>query len=122
MSVSAIDDYLAGLDPVNREALQKLRERIRARLPEAQECISYSIPGFRLDGKVLVGFAAYATHLSWFPHSGKVLPTIAEDHALAPLLEGYDWNKGTLRFSVEHCLSDALIDALIATRRRQAFP
>ena len=121
MSVNEIDDFLSALEPAKRDALQSLRERILSRLPGAEECISYAIPGFRVDGKVIVGFAAYAKHLSWFPHSGKVLPAIAADPALAPLLEGYDWDKGTLRFPVDRPLSDELIDVLIETRLTQAF-
>jgi uncharacterized protein YdhG (YjbR/CyaY superfamily) len=122
MSVNEIDDFLAPLEPAKRDALQALRERILTRLPNAEECISYAIPGFRVDGKVIVGFAAYAKHLSWFPHSGKVLPAIADNPTLAPLLEGYDWNMGTLRFPIDRVLSDELVDALIETRLTQAFP
>jgi len=121
MTVSEIDDYLARLNPAKREALQDLRERIRGRLPQAQECLSYAIPGFRLDGKMIVGIAAYANHLSWFPHSGKVLPSIASNPDVAFLLDGYDWNTGTLRFPIDRRLSDELVDALIQTRVKQAF-
>jgi uncharacterized protein YdhG (YjbR/CyaY superfamily) len=121
MSVNEIDDYLAALEPTKRDALQILRERILTRFPDAEECISYGMPAFRVDGKVLAGFAAFSKHLSWFPHSGKVLPAIAADTTLAPLLGGYDWDKGTLRFAPDRVLEDALIDVLIDIRRRQAL-
>ena len=55
-----IDTYLAGLPGSQRSALQALRRQIQAAAPEAEECISYNIPGFRLDGRLLVSFAAMA--------------------------------------------------------------
>jgi uncharacterized protein YdhG (YjbR/CyaY superfamily) len=43
--------YLAGLPAEKRAALEKLRRQIRAAVPKAEECISYGIPAFRLNGK-----------------------------------------------------------------------
>ena len=53
-----IDEYLASLSSDKRAALQKLRKAIKAAAPKAEECISYQIPAFRLDGKMLVWFGA----------------------------------------------------------------
>ncbi len=50
-----IDDYLATVSDEKRAALEKLRKAIHAAAPGAEECISYQIPFFRLDGKFLVG-------------------------------------------------------------------
>lgn len=119
MSAREVDDYLEGLEPAKRDALQALRVRILNRIPDPDECISYGMPGFREGKFVVVGFAAFKNHLSWFPHSGQVIPEIVADPATAHLLDGYDWDKGTLRFPVDRVLSDELIDVLIATRRRQ---
>jgi uncharacterized protein YdhG (YjbR/CyaY superfamily) len=117
MSAREVDDYLEGLEPAKRDALQALRVRILNRIPDPDECISYGMPGFREGKFVVVGFAAFKNHLSWFPHSGQVIPEIVADPATAHLLDGYDWDKGTLRFPVDRVLSDELIDVLIATRR-----
>jgi uncharacterized protein YdhG (YjbR/CyaY superfamily) len=110
-----IDDYLAELEPVKRATLQTVRERIRAELPDSEECISYGMPAFRLNGKVLAGFGAFTDHLSYFPHSGKVLPVLAD------LLGDYDWATGTLRFAIDEPLPAGLIAELIRVRREQAF-
>jgi hypothetical protein len=48
-----IDEYLAGLPADRLEALEKLRKAIKAIVPEAEECISYSMPAFRVDGRVV---------------------------------------------------------------------
>jgi uncharacterized protein YdhG (YjbR/CyaY superfamily) len=45
------DEYLAGLSDDKRAALERLRQAIRAAAPRAEECISYQLPAFRLDGK-----------------------------------------------------------------------
>lgn len=122
MSAREIDGYLEVLEPAKRDALQALRVRILNRIPDADECLSYGMPGFREGKFVLVGFAAFKNHLSWFPHSGQVIPEIVADPATAHLLDGLDWDKGTLRFPVDRVLSEELIDVLIATRRRQTQP
>jgi uncharacterized protein YdhG (YjbR/CyaY superfamily) len=48
-----IDEYLARLSNEKRVALQKLRRAIKSAAPKAEECISYQLPAFRLDGRML---------------------------------------------------------------------
>lgn len=103
-----IDAYLAGLAPDKRAALQRLRTTIRATVPKAEECISYGIPAFRLNGKFLVGFAAAAKHCSFFP--GAVLATLGQD------LRCYDTSKGTIRFQPQKPLPSALVRKLVKAR------
>ncbi len=67
---TTVDEYLATLPADKRAALQWLRRRIRDAAPGAEECISYGIPGFRLDGKLLVHFGAAATALRVLPGRG----------------------------------------------------
>src|SRR5436190_2032594 len=51
---NTIDEYLARLSVDKREALERLRQTIHAVIPRAEECISYQMPAFRLNGRVLV--------------------------------------------------------------------
>ncbi|MEI8081610.1 MAG: DUF1801 domain-containing protein, partial [Actinomycetes bacterium] len=95
MAQTVIDDYLADVSEPQRSTLQSLRGTIARLLPDAEECISYGMPAFKLDGKAIAGFAAYKQHCSYFPHSGAVLEVLADD------LLDYDWSKGTLRFAVD---------------------
>jgi uncharacterized protein YdhG (YjbR/CyaY superfamily) len=113
VSAQEIDDYLASLDEPKRGTLASLRAAILAVVPDAEQCISYNMPAFRVDGSVVAGFAAFKNHLSYFPHSGSVLPALAKD------LAGYDASKGTLKFPVDRPLPKALVKKLIAERRRQ---
>lgn len=115
VSRNPIDAYLAAQPEPQRSTLQVMRRQILEVIPDAEECLSYGIPGFRFRGKVIAGIAGYAHHVSYFPHSGKVLP------ALADLLEDYDWGAGTLRVPVDSPLPQELTEALIAEKLRQAF-
>ena len=113
MSEREVDEYLAAIDEPKRGTLEQLRKTILEFVPEAEQCISYGMPAFRQDGKVVAGFAAFKNHLSYFPHSGSVLPELTDD------LVGYTASKGTLQFSVDRPLPKALVKKLIAVRQRQ---
>ncbi|HTO76957.1 MAG TPA: DUF1801 domain-containing protein [Thermoanaerobaculia bacterium] len=103
-----IDGYLARLTLEKRAALQKLRGSIQSAAPRAEECISYGIPAFRLDGRVLVWFGAATRHCSFFP--GAVIEEFEEE------LAGYDTSKGTVRFSPDEPLPASLVRRLVKAR------
>jgi uncharacterized protein YdhG (YjbR/CyaY superfamily) len=105
-----IDEYLVALDEPKRSTLQTLRQTIIALIPEAEECISYGMPAFRLNGKVIAGFAAFKNHLSYLPHSGSVLGELTDD------LAGYKSTEGSLHFPIDKPLPTALVKKLIAKR------
>jgi uncharacterized protein YdhG (YjbR/CyaY superfamily) len=107
-----VDGYLAALEEPKRSTLQALRESIRAVVPDAQECLSYGMPAFKVGGRTVAGFAAFTRHLSYLPHSGSVLPELADD------LAGYERTQGSLHFAVDTPLPDDLVAKLVATRLR----
>lgn len=109
--VSTPDEYLATLSAEKRAALEKLRRVIRAAAPEAEECISYGIPAFRLNGKLLVAYGAAARHCSFYP--GAVLESLGQE------LQGYDTSKGTIRFAAENPLPAALVRKVVKLRIAQ---
>lgn len=110
VSQQEVDDYLADLDEPKRSTLGKLRQTILSIVPNAEQCISYGMPAFRLDGKVIAGFAAFTNHLSYLPHSGSVLSELRDD------VSPYEQSKGALRFSVDTPLPRELVEKLIAVR------
>ena len=105
-----IDEYLAKVKGEQRAALDQLRKLLRALLPKAEECISYGLPAFRLDGEVVAGFAATAKGCSYYPFSGSTLATLADD------LEGYTMTPGALHFPPAKPLPRALLRKLLKTR------
>ena len=106
---ASIDDYLERLTTDKRAALQKLRRAIKAAAPKAEEIISYQIPAFRLDGRVLVWFGAATNHCSFFPGAAPIKKYAAE-------LEGYETSKGTIRFSPSRPLPATLVRKLVKSR------
>jgi uncharacterized protein YdhG (YjbR/CyaY superfamily) len=107
-----IDDYLAALDEPKRSTLEALRRSILAVVPEAEECLSYRMPAFRVEGKVVAGFAAFTHHLSYLPHSGAVLADLGDAVA------GYEATAGSLHFPVDTPLPDDLVRALVEAKLR----
>ena len=107
---SAIDEYLSGLPEDRRAALEDLRAKIRAIVPEAGECISYRMPAFRVNGVVIAGFRATAKGCSYYPFSGSTLRSLARD------VGRYEQTKGSLHFSCDKPLPIALVRKLIKVR------
>ena len=105
-----IDEYLAGVKADQRVALEKLRKTIRASAPEVEECISYGIPAFRLNGRSLVFFGAWASHCSFYPGSSTTLRKFRSD------LKSFQITKGTIRFSPDNPLPLALVEKLVKAR------
>ncbi|HKF32985.1 MAG TPA: DUF1801 domain-containing protein [Jatrophihabitantaceae bacterium] len=113
MAAADIDTYLADLDEPKRTTLQQLRQDILEVVPDAEECISYGMPAFKVRGKTVAGFAAFKNHLSYLPHSGSVLPALAADIA------DYDGTKGSLHFTVDQPLPNDLVTKLVTARLQQ---
>ena len=107
---TTIDEYLAGVNPRQQAALQKLRQTIRAVAPSAEECISYGIPAFRLNERSLVFFGAWADHCSFYPGSSATLKKFRDD------LKDFETSKGTIRFSPQEPLPAALVKKLVKAR------
>jgi uncharacterized protein YdhG (YjbR/CyaY superfamily) len=115
MSKSEVDKYLASLEEPKRSTLETLRRTILEIIPDAEQCISYQMPAFKLQGKVIAGFAAFKSHLSYLPHSGSVFPELRD------AIAGYKTSPGALQFPVDEPLPKALVKKLIAIRKRQAL-
>ena len=107
---ATIDEYLRTVTQDRRRALQDLRKKIRSILPDAEECISYGIPAFRLHGEVVAGFCATAKGCSYFPFSGSTLRTLAAQ------VGDYEQTKSSLHFSPAKPLPTTLVRRLIRAR------
>jgi uncharacterized protein YdhG (YjbR/CyaY superfamily) len=115
VSKEEIDAYLAALEEPKQSTLRELRETILGIIPDAEQCIAYRMPAFRLRGKVIAGFAAFKNHLSYLPHSGSVLSELHDEVA------GYERTKSSLHFAVDAPLPHTLVRKLVDVRISQAL-
>jgi uncharacterized protein YdhG (YjbR/CyaY superfamily) len=106
-----VDRYLAGVPEPARGTLEKVRAAIQAAAPQATEQISYEMPTFKLDGRVLFHLAAWKKHCSLYPVSAAMLETVGQDPKKYDLSE-----KGTLRFPLDRALPASLVRKLVKAR------
>ena len=110
VELAAVEAYLAGVPEPARSTLEAVREAIRSAVPaDATECISYCMPAFRYQG-VLVSYAAFKDHCSFFPMSAAMLDDFAEE------VKGYRTAKGTLQFPLDKPLAKTLVKKLVGAR------
>lgn len=104
-----VEAYMAAVPEPARSTLNKIRAAIRSSVPaEATEVISYGIPAFRHNG-VLVWFAAFAKHCSFFP-SAAVIEEFKDE------LKGYTLSKGTIQFPIDRPLPSGLVKRIVKFR------
>jgi uncharacterized protein YdhG (YjbR/CyaY superfamily) len=108
-----VDAYLDGLEEPKRSTLEQVRTTILDLVPDAEECISYRLPAYRVGGKVVAGFGAFKNHLTYVPHSGSVLEKIPEAKA-------YGGTKSALHFPIDTPLPRELLQRLLDVRMDQA--
>jgi uncharacterized protein YdhG (YjbR/CyaY superfamily) len=105
-----MDEYLAGVPEPARTTLNRVRAAIRSAVPrEATEGIGYGMPVFRYQG-LLVGFAAFRNHCSFFPMSVSVMEAFKKE------LKNFSTSKGTIRFPVDKPPSAALVRRMVKAR------
>lgn len=103
-----VDEYLAALPKEARATLEKIRKTVKAVAPKATEGISYQMPMYKQHG-MLVGFAAFKDHCSFFPGAEPIAAHKDE-------LKAYETSKGTIRFPIGQPLPAALVKKLVKTR------
>ena len=104
-----VDDYLSRLPDEPRAALEKLRQTIKSFVPDATEVISYQIPTFKYQDRMLISYAAFKEHCSFFPGAAPI-------EAHRDELKSYQISKGTIQFPASKPLPAALVKKLVKTR------
>ena len=108
-----IDDYAGRFPQEVQQLLKKMRLTIRKAAPKAKEAISYGIPTFTLDGN-LVHFAAFKSHIGFFPSSSAIA-------AFRKELSAYKGAKGSVQFPYDRPLPLALVSRIVKFRVKQSL-
>lgn len=106
---ASIDAYIAGLSPPFQDAIAHLRQTVGAAAPEAEEIITYGMPGIGFHGPV-VSYCAFKRHCSLFPMGNAVF--VGMEDEIAP----WRTSKGTLQFPPDALPPDDLIARIVKAR------
>ena len=86
-----VEDYIATFPKEIQAILEKLREIILKKAPDAVESISYGMPAYKTHKKPLVYFAAFKNHIGFY-----ATPTGHTE--FAEQLSKYKQGKGSVQF------------------------
>jgi len=104
-----IDEYIRMFPDNVQVLLEQVRLTVRRAVPEAVETISYRMPAFRLNGKVLVYFAAWEKHIGFYP-------TPSGTEAFDKELSHYKRAKGSIQFPMNEPMPLDLIGRIARFR------
>ncbi len=107
-AAATVDEYIRKCPKAVQPALKQLRLTIRKAAPEAEEVISYQMPGYKFHG-MLIFFAAWKGHISMYP-----APWTAPE--LQKEMSAYEGSKGTIKFPLDQPLPLSLITKMVKYR------
>lgn len=105
---TTVDQYIASFPPPVQTLLQEIRSIIRKEVQQAEEVISYGMPGYKLNG-LLVWFAANKEHIGFYPSASPIVVFKKE-------LEPYKTSKGAIQFTFDKPFPKALIQKIVRYR------
>ena len=111
--MGTIDDYLADLDDRSRSAIDRVYTIAREVVPDAEQGKGYGMPALVYKGKALISVMRARKHIGVYPFSPEAVSVVAPD------LDGFDLDKGTIRFQPEHPLPDDVVRAMVLARKEQ---
>lgn len=112
-SYASVPEYLAQLSEPGRSVLTEALAVVAKAAPRAERAISYQIPAFKLDGRVLLFMAAWKEHYSLYPVTAGMLAAFGRE--IAACRDG----KGTLRFSFAEPIPRRLLTGIAKIRTRE---
>lgn len=108
-----VDEYIKSFDGITKERLEEMRALVKEQIPKVEERISYDMPGFFLDKKLIVYFAGYKNHIGLYP--GRT-----NSAAYNELAAKYASGKSTARFPHSEPLPTDIIKRFIKVRLEEA--
>jgi len=105
----SVDEYIKTFSLETQTILENIRVIIKNNAPDALESISYGMPGYKLNGKPLVYFAAFKNHIGFYA-------TPSGHTTFAKELSVYKQGKGSVQFPLHQSIPYDLISEIVAFR------
>jgi uncharacterized protein YdhG (YjbR/CyaY superfamily) len=102
------DQYIVPFPEETQKRLEQIRATIKKAAPLAEEVISYGMPSFRLNGRLLY-FAAFKNHIGFYP-------MVTGVEAFKSELSDYKWAKGSIQFPLSKPVPFDLITNIVKFR------
>jgi uncharacterized protein YdhG (YjbR/CyaY superfamily) len=104
---------MSSFDGPTKSRLAEIRVLVRQLLPRAEERISYNIPAYFMNDKLVLYFAGFKNHVS-------VYPGRTNSAAYNKLAEKYVYGKSTARFANSEPLPKGIIREFVQSRLVEA--
>ena len=109
---ASVDDYIHSFPEGIQGLLKEIRRTIKENAPNASEGISYGMPAYKLRGKPLVYFAAFAKHIGFY--------ATPSGHAeFSEKLSKYKQGKGSVQFPLNQPIPYELITEIVLFRVKE---
>ncbi|MGP9845038.1 iron chaperone [Brachybacterium sp. 107] len=93
--------------------MHRLREILRRVLPEAEEIVACTMPGFTIDGTVVASYAAFSKQCGLY-----LRPHALTEHAEEIAAAGLKATKTGITFTPRKPIPDDLVERLVRTSRQ----
>jgi uncharacterized protein YdhG (YjbR/CyaY superfamily) len=110
--MKSVEEYIGSFPDGVQEILNNIRKIIREKAPEAAEGIAYDMPAYKLNGRPLVYFAGFSSHIGFY-----ATPTGHSEFASE--LAGYKHGKGSVQFPLSQPIPYDLIGRIVAFRVKE---
>ena len=109
MKFTSINEYVSTLPENAQKAMSEIIATIKAKVPNAEEHISYNMPAFKVNGEYFIHFSAWKNHIGMYP-----IP--AGNEAFQKQIELYRSAKSSLNFPLDKPMPIKLIEKVIKFR------
>ena len=110
---SVVANHYRSAPSPQRETMLEMRKRILELVPRAEEVVSYGMPAFKVDGKIVAGLLSNKKHVGYYPFSGSIL------HLFPDELANFSATKSALHVPIDKPLTKTLLNKLIKARLTQ---
>jgi uncharacterized protein YdhG (YjbR/CyaY superfamily) len=104
-----VDDYINSFPEEVQSKLRQIRTVIRTNAPEAFESLSYGMPAYKENGRVLVYFAGFKNHIGFYA-------TPSGHEEFRKELSTYKQGKGSVQFPLDQPIPYDLIGRIVEFR------